>query len=73
MIIKHHSPTVLEVDGEDPAAIQADLSAAVEIVSCMAAQQGHGTLVTQHDYWSLTVTASPDVPHGQTWETRQWR
>ncbi|MDQ0079530.1 hypothetical protein [Arthrobacter oryzae] len=73
MIIKHHSPAVPEVDGEDPGAIQVDLSAAMEIVSCMATQRGHGTLVTQHDYWSFTVAVSPDVPHGQTWERRQWR
>lgn len=74
MTITHRSGVVLEVDGDDPDAIQRDLDAAVQIAQETAKCYGHdGVLVTQHDYWSFSITTSPDIPFGEIRQNRQWR
>jgi hypothetical protein len=72
--ITHRSEVVLEVDGDDPAAIQKDLNAAVLIAQRIAMCYGRdGVLITQHDYWSFSVTTSPDIPYGEIRQNTQWR
>ncbi len=64
---------ILEVTGQDPESLQNNLTAAVN-EACELAMLigGHGILVTQHDFNSFTVSLSPDVPYGQTWEQRSF-
>lgn len=66
------SHPVLEVTGHDPESLQNNLSAAVNEVCTLAMRLGrHGFMVTQHDFASFTVSLSPDVLYGQTWEQRK--
>lgn len=73
MTMIQQSETTLEVDGDDALVIQAELDAAVALVSSACRSLGGGVLVTQHDYWSFTVSVSPDVPNGHTFRRQAWR
>lgn len=73
MTLIQQSETVLEVDGDDAETLQADLGAAVAIASSSTHGCGGGVLVTQHDYWSFTVTVSPEIPRGHTVQRLAWR
>src|SRR5688572_13071235 len=55
MTLIKKSEMLLEVDGDDPDTLQADLRAAVAIAESASLSCGGGVLVTQHDYWSFTV------------------
>lgn len=73
MTIFQQSDAALYVDGDDPATIQSDLAAAVQIAEQKARLAGDaGVLVTQHDYWSFTVSVSRHVACGARADKRQW-
>lgn len=62
---------ILHVSAKTSSALQEDLDSAVEKARQAALKGGkHGVLVTQHDYWSYTVSISRDVPFGSTREQR---
>lgn len=73
MTLIQKSAMLLEVDGDDPETLRADLGAAVALAESASRSCGGGVLVTQHDYWSFTVAVSSDVPRGRTIEARAWR
>lgn len=73
MTLIQKSEMLLEVDGDDPETLQADLGAAVAIAEFASLSCGGGVLVTQHDYWSFTVAVSPEVPLGRTVQRLAWR
>jgi hypothetical protein len=69
-----HPHPVLEVTGQDPDAVQDNLTAAVHAAREQAMLVGgYGIMITQHDFDSFTVAPSADVPYGQTYEQRQLR
>lgn len=62
---------ILHVTAQSPSTLQEDLNSAVEKARQAAIRGGkHGVLVTQHDYWSYTVSISSEVPFGITREQR---
>lgn len=71
-MIRNHSDILLEVTAKDPASLEKDLNAAVEIARTSAMNHGYGIWVTQHGFTSYTVAVSPDVPFGLTRERRNW-
>ncbi|MFN3924208.1 MAG: hypothetical protein ACK4K6_11245, partial [Pseudarthrobacter sp.] len=73
MTLIQNSETALEVDGDDALTLQTDLSAAVAIASSACRSRGGGVLVTQHDYWSFTVSVCQDIPAGHTVQQQAWR
>ncbi|MCW3767348.1 MULTISPECIES: hypothetical protein [Paenarthrobacter] len=73
MTMTQRSETTLEVDGDDAVIIQEELDAAVALASSACLSRGGGVIVTQHDYWSFTVSVSPDVPTGNTLRRQAWR
>ncbi|WP_142058331.1 hypothetical protein [Pseudarthrobacter sp. B4EP4b] len=73
MTLIQKSETTLEVDADDAFTLQEDLGAAVAIASSACLNRGGGVLVTQHDYWSFTVSVSPNIPNGHTVQRQAWR
>ncbi|TLM87079.1 hypothetical protein [Pseudarthrobacter sp. NamE5] len=73
MTMIQQSETMLEVDGDDALVIQTELDAAVALASSACRSRGGGVLVTQHDYWSFTISVSPDIPAGHTVRRQAWR
>ena len=73
MTLIQKSESMLEVDADDAATLQEDLGAALAIASTACRSRGGGVLVTQHDYWSFTVSVSPDLPSGHTVQQQAWR
>lgn len=61
------------VKANDPRTLESALNLAVEEAQDSAMILGnHGILVTQHSHSHYTVSLSPEVPYGQTFERREW-
>jgi hypothetical protein len=73
MTIFKESELSLAVDADDAHTLNSDLCGAIEIAELEAQLMGGaGVSITQHDYWSFTVTPTFDVPFGQRTTQRQW-
>ncbi len=73
MGIVKESASSLTVNADDQESLNHDLSKAIETAELEAQLMGGaGVLITQHDYWSYTVTPTFEVPFGQRTEQRQW-
>jgi hypothetical protein len=73
MAIFHNSKNTFLVDADDAHSLDCDLARAVEIAELEARHAGNaGVLITQHDYWSYTVSVSQEVTSGHKVEQRRW-
>ncbi|MET4622862.1 hypothetical protein ABIE18_004342 [Arthrobacter sp. 2762] len=73
MAIFKESESSLAVDADDPHTLNGELRRAIEIAELEAQLMGGaGVSITQHDYWSFTVTPTFEVPFGQRTEQRRW-
>lgn len=64
--------SVIKVNVTNVDDLHEKINDAVAQTQGLATGQGHGIMVTQHDYASFSVAVSPDVPHGQIMERRGW-
>ncbi|TWD55000.1 hypothetical protein FB478_102343 [Arthrobacter sp. AG367] len=73
MAIFKETEVSLAVDADDPHTQKSELMRAIEIAELEAGLLGGaGVVITQHDYWSFSITPTFEVPFGQKEERRQW-